>query len=211
LPEHFRTGAADAITPDDGRGKLLHLREEELTPMTRRLILALAPAVLALASVAHAQPAGPPPGPRGAEMKAHFEAMQKQRLEDLKTILRLRPDQEPALAAFMEAHKPEIREFKAPDGPRALTTPQRLEEMGKRESEMTARHAQMRQALARFYAALSPEQQKVFDALQRLEHGPGGHGGPGMGRHGGPGGPRIMLRREGRGPDGGPPGHEPPR
>jgi protein CpxP len=178
--------------------------------MTRRLILALAPAALALATMAHAQPAGPPHGPHGprtAEMTARHEAMQKQHLEDLKIVLRLRPDQEPALAAFVEAHKPQVHEMKGPREPRALTTPQRLEQMARHEAEMTAQHLRMRDALAKFYAALSPEQQKVFDALQRLK---GPHGGPMMGRGGHGGGPRMIMMRH-DGPDGPAPSHEPPR
>jgi hypothetical protein len=175
--------------------------------MTRRLILGLVPAALALASFAHAQPA--PPGqrdePPSAELKAHHEALQKQHLEDLKTVLRLRPDQEPALAAFVEAHKPKWHERKGPAEPMPLTTPQRLEEMSRHEAEMRAHLDGMRQALARFYAALSPEQQKVFDALQRLK---GPRGGPGphvmMGMPGGPGdGSHMMIRRRG-GPGDGP-------
>ncbi|MBU1375472.1 MAG: Spy/CpxP family protein refolding chaperone [Alphaproteobacteria bacterium] len=179
--------------------------------MTRRLILALTPAALALATLAHAQPAPPPPGPPGAEMNARHDAMRTQRLEDLKTVLRIRPDQEPALAAFVAAHRPPPREDRGPrDGAKALTTPQRLDDMGKREAEMAAQHQRMRDGLARFYAALSPEQQKVFDALQRLE---GPHGGPGGGpmmMRGGPGGGPRMLFRHG-GPGGPLPEHEPPR
>jgi len=70
---------------------------------------------------------------------------------------------------------------------------------------MRARHEEMRQALAKFYAALSPEQQKVFDALQRLK-GPPGHGGPMMGdpMRSGPG-PHVVIRH---GLEDGP---EPPR
>ncbi|WP_068876141.1 MULTISPECIES: Spy/CpxP family protein refolding chaperone [unclassified Phenylobacterium] len=176
--------------------------------MTRRLILGLVPAALALASFAHAQPA--PPHLRGeppsAELKARHEAMRKQHLEDLKTVLRLRPDQEPALAAFVEAHKPKIHERKGPAEPTPLTTPQRLEEMSRHEAEMRAHLDAMRQALAKFYAALSPEQQKVFDALQRLK-GPRGGTGPHMmmGVAGRPGdGPHMMIRRRG-GPDDDPP------
>lgn len=178
--------------------------------MTRRLILALAPAALALATFAHAQPAATPRGPHepGAEMPARHEAMQKQHLEDMKTVLRLRPDQEAALAAFMEAHKPQMRHREGPAEPQALTTPQRLEEMARREAEMTAQHERMRQALTKFYATLSPDQQRVFDALQRLK---GMHGGGMMMMHGGPGGdrPRMMMQGHG-GPDGPVPGHDSP-
>lgn len=204
--------------------------------MNRRLLMGLAPAALLLtiaaATATQAQPPGPPPGagvrtvmmhggPPSAEMKAMHEAMMKQHLEDLKTVLRLRPDQEAALQAFVEAHHgggPMMMMHGGPDGPdgkgmappKALTTPERLAEMAKHEEAMAAEHRKSREALAKFYAVLSPDQQKVFDALQRLHGGPGGHGGH-MGMMGGPGGGevhRIMIRR---GPGGGPPmpGHEP--
>lgn len=171
--------------------------------MTYRLIAALAPAALALATIAHAQPAGRPPGPGAAAMDAHRADAEKQRVDDLRVILRLRPDQEPALAAFVASHKPDARK---PDGPpptRAVTTAQRLDDMARHDAEQAARRKAMRDALATFYATLSPEQQTVFDALGRM-HGPGGGpGGPPMmpprgpgPRLGGPGGP---------GPDLGPP------
>lgn len=188
--------------------------------MNRRLILApiaAAAVAAALAAAANAQPAdrapgGHPPGmPDMAQMKVMHEQMMKQHMEDLKTILRLRPDQEPALAAFMAGHEPRRMEFHGPpngpgDGPpKAETTPERLEHMAKRDAEEAAEHAKHREALARFYAALSPEQQKVFDALQRMHGGPhDGPGGPGLHRMiihhgpGGPGGPMMMM-------------HEPPR
>ena len=53
---------------------------------------------------------------------------------------------------------------------------------------MSARRQKHVEALRAFYAALSPEQRQVFDALQRVE-GPGPGGGPGFGHHGfgGPG------------------------
>ena len=73
-----------------------------------------------------------------------------------------------------------------------MTTPQMLDRM---EARKTSREAEQRQkidAVKRFYAALSPEQQQLFDALHRLamghHHGWGGHehggghgGGHGMG------------------------------
>lgn len=188
--------------------------------MNRRLLLALAPAALAMASFAYAQPPGPGPGGPvirmmhgGPEMKAMHEAMMKQHLEDLKVILRLRPDQEAALQAFVNAHHPDgpPMTHDMHDGPgdmmKPQTTPERLADMAKREQAMAAEHEKARAALAKFYAALSPDQQKVFDALQRLQ-GPhmGGMGGHGM-MMGGPGMRRIEIRREGPGP-GSAPEHE---
>ncbi len=176
--------------------------------MQRHLMLALAPAALALATVAVAQPATPPSAPHGphgpptAEMKAHHEAMRKQHAEDLKIVLRLRPDQEAALAAFLATHEPKTFERRLP-APGSMTTPQRLDEMAKVEAEMDAHHKAARDGLAKFYAALSSDQQKVFDALHRLK----GHGGPGgrrmmvhgRGGHMGGGPGAIMMRRHGPG------------
>src|SRR4051794_33417440 len=105
--------------------------------MNRRLLLALAPAALAMASFAHAQPPNGAPGgpvvrmmhggPGGAEMKAMHEAMMKQHLEDLKVVLRLRPDQEAALQAFMAAHHsdgPPMMHDMPGDMPKPQTTPE---------------------------------------------------------------------------------------
>lgn len=201
--------------------------------MQRRLLWALAPAALALSTLASAQPPGPPPGggpvvrmmhggPDGAEMKALHEQMMKQHLDDLTTVLRLRPDQEAALQAFVAAHhgpdgmqRFEMRHEGPAGPPKAMATPERLAEEARHEQAMAAEHEKARAALARFYAALSPDQQKVFDALQRL--GGGGHmggmdghrmimlGGPG-GMMGGPGMRRIEIRRTDKAPT---PGHEP--
>ncbi len=178
--------------------------------MTSRLILALAPAAMALATFAHAQPAGPhaegPSGPPRAEIAARRDAMRAQHLDDLRTVLRLRPDQEPALAAFLDAHKPEARDLDGPPEPRMLTTPQRMDELSKRDAEMSARHKRLRDGLGAFYAALSPEQQKVFDALERLKGPPGGPGNA-FGRMMGP---PPGAPDQGPGP-GQNPGRKPPR
>lgn len=184
--------------------------------MQRRLMLGLAPVALALATVAYAQPPAPPPAHHEdgmpemhhADMKAMHEAMMKQHIEDLKTVLRLRPDQEAALQALVAAHHPpemgEMHDKMFGGPPKAMTTPERLDEMAKHEAAMAAEHQKAAQALKTFYAALSPEQQKVFDALQRLQ-GPMGmhgmHGGHGMHMMmmGGPGmmgdGPRMIIKR----------------
>lgn len=186
--------------------------------MKLRLILTsalLAPIAFALA--AHAQPPqhadDPHGGPPMAEMRAMHDAMMKQHMEDMRIILRLRPDQEPALAAFLAAHQRGMMEMHGPGGagmmkgpPKAMTTPERLDEMARHESAMSAERDRQRQALAKFYAALSPEQQKGFDALQRLQQG--GHGGPG--RDGGPRMKRIIVHGGPGGPDGPMPMHDGP-
>ena len=170
--------------------------------------LALTAASGALAQ-AQPQPAGDHRGPRpmAAQMQAMREAHERQHAQDMRTILRLRPDQEPALTAFLQSHKRPTKppEHRGPPGAdaMAMTTPQRLDEMARREAEHSAMRLRHDEALRTFYAALSPEQRQVFDALQRM-HGAGrGHGGGhgGWGHHGF-GGPR--------GPMGGPPAGGPP-
>jgi protein CpxP len=166
-------------------------------------VLAFATA-LALASAAQAQspPAGPGPWMRHApspEMQARREAHEQQRIADLRTVLRLRPDQEAALAAFLKSHGgppegPMHDEPMAP--PEAMTTPQHLDQMARWQARRAAEAQRRTDALKAFYAALSPEQQKVFDAVMRLReaHGPGGHQAPGMGgpgREHHPGGPGM--------------------
>jgi hypothetical protein len=180
---------------------------------------AVSPAAWAQDDHRGARPAGDRPNAdqMHARMQAMHEAHERQRAADLRTILRLRPDQEGALTAFLASHKPPMG---GPNGggkggehrgPRAdgaaqaapMTTPQRLDEMSHREAE----HAAMRQrhvdALKAFYAALSPDQKQVFDALQRL-HG-GGHGGHGGHGHGGWGHPGFGGMRGPGGPGGPPP------
>ncbi len=73
------------------------------------------------------------------------------------------------------------------------TTPQVIDQMAARQAKREQRMAQHADATKRFYAALSPEQQQVFDALRRLSHEGRGHrgfGGHGFG-HGPMGGPHA--------------------
>ncbi len=184
-----------------------------MRPVTRYAtfpILAVMAASAAIGSAARAQDANRPPRPAQGEMKAHMEAMraahEKQHAQDLRTILRLRPDQEPALTAFLQSHHrpdrpggPEGRRGPPGAPPEAMTTTQRLDMEGRRASEMAAMRQRHADALRTFYNALSPDQKQVFDALQRVQgHGHGGWGGHGFGGH----------RFGGMGPMGGPP---PPR
>jgi len=132
------------------------------------LALALIAAPAFAQAPAPAPMAGRPhhdPAERRQMMEQHRAAM----AQDLRTILKLRPDQEAAFTAFQAS----------------MTPPPRDDHM---------------KAIKTFYAALSPEQQHVFDALERLHHGGmGGHGmgGHGWGGHGGRGG---MMRGPGEGP-----------
>lgn len=178
---------------------------------TSRLAL-MAAAVLSLstAAVAVAQD-GPPPGPPSAgdhgrggpdgPGRHHFDP--QARAQHLHDVLQLRADQDGALKTYLTATGP--KDWKK-DGPKReagvprkpLTTPERLD----RETEFLA-HARTRiDATRAFYAALSPSQQKAFDAMGPM----GGRGGPGLHRAGFRHHKNDGFHRgPGRGPDGAPP------
>ncbi len=185
---------------------------------------------LALSTAAWAQQTPPAGGPPSAEQhaawKAKFEAHMHEHMEmhakHLHDVLQLRPDQDAALHTLLSALAPDHMgdRHEGPGGPghmghgpeghddfAKLTTPQRLDKM----SAMMTEHIAKRQAefqkhadaIKAFYAQLSPEQQRAFDALPPHMMG-GMHGGRhdgegpndghgeghgGWGRHMGPGGP----------------------
>ena len=62
-----------------------------------------------------------------------------------------------------------------------MTTPQRLDEMAARMADRQARFQKVAAATKTFYAALSPEQRKVFDEMPMLMADRGGRMGPGPG------------------------------
>lgn len=131
-------------------------------------------------------------GPMGQHQRmdpARMQQMMAERLADLKARLKISPAQEPAWNAFVASMQPP-----AGQGPRmdpqarrqmheemaALSTPQRIDRMNAMKAERDAQRARRQEATKAFYAALTPEQQAVFDA--RAMHGKR-HGGDG-GRHG---------------------------
>lgn len=120
-----------------------------------------------------------------------MESMQKyhaERQAKLKAELKLTAAQEPAWNAFVARTAPERRAMKA--GAREdwskLTTPERLDKMQALKTERDAQMTSRIDATKSFYAALTPEQQKVFDtqahggmhrAGMKGEHRMGGKGG----------------------------------
>lgn len=146
--------------------------------------LALAGA-LALTGVAaaSAQPA-PAPGPQAAQR--HWQRpdpaqMAEKHAQRLRDALQLRPDQEPALRQLIAATARPAGEHRhgARGEMRNLSTPQRLDRMQAMMAERQQRFAQRAEATKRFYAQLSPSQQRAFDTLHqgRGGHGHRGHGG----------------------------------
>lgn len=116
----------------------------------------------------------------GKSAERHQERRAKH-LEALKTQLKLDATQEAAWSNFVAATQPPAR------GPRPdraelekLTTPQRLDRMQAHQAEHAASFARRNDATRALYAALKPDQQKVFDAQTLRRGGPShaGHGGP---------------------------------
>jgi Spy/CpxP family protein refolding chaperone len=168
-------------------------------------------APFALATASFAQPAPQPGPPAAEEHRRHDPAeMRAHMAEHLRAALQLQPSQDGALNAFLDALKPPGDKMDRARGEhgadRQLATPARLDKMLARMDERRARFAQMAGATKQFYAALTPSQQKAFDAMHAggMHGGHGGMGGRWGGRDGGQdgdrGGPHEM------GPDGQSPG-----
>ncbi len=120
---------------------------------------------------------------------AKMQAMQDKRAAALKAQLKITAAQESAWTSFVAAHK-------APAGKMdqqammtdmaKLTTPERIDKMkalrAQHMGEMTAAMDQRAEATKAFYAVLTPEQQKVFDAHDMMGQRPGhgAHAGKGM-------------------------------
>jgi hypothetical protein len=118
-----------------------------------------------------------------------WERMREQRAQRLAALnqkLQLTPAQEGAWQSFSTASQPPARPPQRFDRAEfaKLTTPQRLDRMQARQAERAERLAGRAAATRSLYAALTPEQQKVFDA-ESLHFGPrGGHGHHRHHRHG---------------------------
>ena len=146
------------------------------------------------ALVANAQGVGAPahggPGMHQRHMDpAKMQEMVTKRQAELKAKLQLSAIQDGAWASYVAAMQPpadmatrtgrENRQ-KMRDEMEKLTTPQRIDRMNALKTQRDAVMAKRGEATKTFYAALNPEQQKVFDS-SAMHHGHGGrHGGSGM-------------------------------
>ncbi|MEJ7687993.1 MAG: Spy/CpxP family protein refolding chaperone [Variovorax sp.] len=116
-----------------------------------------------------------------AQRIERMQAHRAERLATLKQKLQLTLSQEGAWSGFTEAQKRPPRAAGQARADRAelarLTTPQRLDRMQARQAERSAMQGKRIDATRTLYAALSPEQQKTFDAeSMRFEHRKhGGH------------------------------------
>lgn len=138
-------------------------------------------------------PASPSPGPRSEHMghhdRAKMQATMAKHQADLKAKLKLTPAQEGAWTAYTTAMQPPAgRGTRPTDAQRAemdkLSTPERIDKMrsmrAERMTQMNAAMDKRGDATKALYTALTPEQQKIFDAEHQKHGARGEHG-----KHGG--------------------------
>ncbi|MDB5731230.1 MAG: hypothetical protein JWQ03_1125 [Variovorax sp.] len=133
--------------------------------------------------------------PRDGRFLERMQEHRIQRLAQLKDKLRLNASQQTAWTTYAAALQPSARTAQQGDRDTAraefekLSTPQRLDLMQARQAERATRFARQADATRSFYAVLTPEQQKTFDAetLPRSrsrghdrdgQHGAHGHDAP---------------------------------
>jgi protein CpxP len=146
----------------------------------------------AMAQGAQTAPAGPtatarPSGAPGERMGRHdpakMQAFMAKRQADLKAKLKITPAQEGAWTSFTSTMQRPAHARQTPEQ-RAefdnLGTPERIDKMramrAQRMTEMNAAMDKRGDATKALYAALSPEQQKVFDAEMKNHRSHGGRG-----------------------------------
>jgi periplasmic protein CpxP/Spy len=160
-----------------------------LSSVVLACLLATAGAGVMAQSASGTTAAGAPsqPAARGERMEHHdparMQAMMAKHQAALKAQLKLTPAQEGAWTSYTAAMQPPAHTRPTAEQ-RAefdkLTTPQRIDKMrsmrSQRMTDMNAAMDRRGDATKAFYAALTPEQQKVFDAEQKKHWQ---HGGPG--------------------------------
>lgn len=148
--------------------------------------IAIAAAVtMSGAAVAADQPDASHPGWNRAAMQ-EMHAKRARRADDIALLLGLRPDQRPAFDRFLQSMAPPHGgpgDEQGPDRPKPssedMTTSARLDSMEAATDRRATMAKQKIAATRAFYTSLTPEQQRRFDALDRLRHDHmhGRHGG----------------------------------
>lgn len=113
------------------------------------------------------------------DKRGHRMEHMKQRMEKLKTDLKLTAAQESAWTTYTDSMKPGKRPARGDREAFAkLTTPERIDKMREMRAKRNAEMDRRAEATKAFYAQLNADQQKTFDsATLRMHQGPGKHGG----------------------------------
>lgn len=103
---------------------------------------------------------------RAEKMREHGQARHQQRLSELKGKLNLQPGQEAAWKAFTEAMPAHAHGSARPQRAalEKASTPERIEQMQAMHAQHGAEMKKRAELTLAFYATLSPEQKKTFDA-----------------------------------------------
>lgn len=175
-----------------------------MNPFVKRslIVAAILAGIAGVSATAIAQSGHQHQGMGAGKSADHMAQMMQRHGEhqtQLKSALKITASQEAAWTAYVAGTAPNPGGMKAPVAQEdwaKLTTPQRMEKMQAFRAERDAVMTKRMDAVKTFYAALTPEQQKVFDTqahggFQRAgmkgEHRMGGKGG-----HEGHGGQRGM-------------------
>jgi len=140
-----------------------------------------------LAASSFAMPGGDTAGKPGCETRhgqkdpANWEARRAERLSGLKAKLNLAPEQEAAWNTFTSASQTGMHRMGGDrqamrDEFAGLSTPERIDRMQARADMRRAKMAERAEAVKAFYAQLTAEQQKVFDAEAMTGRHRGHHG-----------------------------------
>ena len=131
--------------------------------------------LLGLSGLAFAQTVPTPDAPRAERMGQRHA----QHLAELKSKLKLQATQEPAWVAFEQAMQMPKGPMNRPDRAafEKMTTPERLDQMQAHKAQMDTQMQKHVDATKNFYATLTAEQKKTFDAeTARGMQGMGGEG-----------------------------------
>lgn len=154
-------------------------------PFQRHFVATALLTALALPALAQPAPATAPAAQPAASAKAaegrhahhhnrhHGDRAERhaKRLADLKGQLQLTAAQEPAWTTFTTALQPGERPARLDrKGMDQLTTPERIDRMRALRAQHAAEADRRGEATKAFYAALTPEQQKTFDAQAHHPH-----------------------------------------
>ena len=140
-----------------------------------------------------AAPAASAPKARQWDPAKRAERVNK-RLADLKAKLQLSQGQEAAWSTFASTMQPPATPPQRPDRAafQSMSTPERIDQMRAMRDQRNAEMDRRAEATKAFYAQLTPEQKKTFDAESARMFQRGHRGMHGHGHHGGmgPGGQR---------------------
>ena len=128
------------------------------------LFTGLLASITALSQAQPAQGPGPGPGPN-SDTRTRMQERMGQRAADIKAKLKLTPEQQGAWTTYIAAMKPSAN-AKWPDRAELakLSTPERLDKMRELRKQHDAEMDRRDDATRTFYATLTPEQKKTFDA-----------------------------------------------